>query len=161
MAKIGFLGLGHMGRPMAENLVKAGHAIIEDNVFHDTHMPAILAGPEFFWGEAPELQGLTIRHNTFENIDAPNISIATFDSDTGISNHDVTIEDNTFSDYGRTPVIYLAKDPRGAVIHVRNTDGVTVQNNHIGPAQSGCPAVERVQTEVCRNVKVNQPEDAQ
>jgi 3-hydroxyisobutyrate dehydrogenase len=27
MAEIGFLGLGHMGRPMADNLVKAGHRV--------------------------------------------------------------------------------------------------------------------------------------
>jgi hypothetical protein len=148
-------------------LVKAGNAIIEDNVFHDTHMSAILAGPEFFWGEGPELRGLTIRHNTFENVDAPNISVATFDSDAGISNRDVTIEDNTFSDYGRQSVIYLlsgsdpVKYPRGTVIHVRNTDGVTIQNNHIGPAAAGTPAVERIQTEVCKNVKVSQTEGAQ
>src|SRR3990167_341556 len=28
MTTIGFIGLGHMGRPMAENLLKAGHAVI-------------------------------------------------------------------------------------------------------------------------------------
>ncbi|MBY0378040.1 MAG: NAD(P)-binding domain-containing protein, partial [Gammaproteobacteria bacterium] len=27
MSKIGFIGLGHMGGPMAENLVKAGHSL--------------------------------------------------------------------------------------------------------------------------------------
>ena len=27
MAKIGFIGLGNMGLPMAQNLVKAGHAV--------------------------------------------------------------------------------------------------------------------------------------
>ena len=27
MAKIGFIGLGNMGLPMAGNLVKAGHAV--------------------------------------------------------------------------------------------------------------------------------------
>ena len=27
MTSIGFLGLGNMGRPMAENLVKAGHTV--------------------------------------------------------------------------------------------------------------------------------------
>ncbi|OYV40370.1 MAG: 3-hydroxyisobutyrate dehydrogenase, partial [Rhodospirillales bacterium 20-64-7] len=27
MAKIGFIGLGNMGAPMAANLVKAGHAV--------------------------------------------------------------------------------------------------------------------------------------
>ena len=28
MAKIGFIGLGNMGLPMAGNLVKAGHAVV-------------------------------------------------------------------------------------------------------------------------------------
>ena len=27
MAKVGFVGLGHMGSPMARNLVKAGHTV--------------------------------------------------------------------------------------------------------------------------------------
>ena len=27
MAKIGFIGLGNMGQPMAANLVKSGHAV--------------------------------------------------------------------------------------------------------------------------------------
>ena len=27
MAHIGFVGLGHMGYPMAQNLIKAGHAV--------------------------------------------------------------------------------------------------------------------------------------
>ena len=27
MARIGFIGLGNMGLPMAQNLVKAGHAV--------------------------------------------------------------------------------------------------------------------------------------
>ena len=27
MAKIGFIGLGNMGLPMAQNLLKAGHAV--------------------------------------------------------------------------------------------------------------------------------------
>ena len=27
MAKIGFIGLGHMGKPMVRNLLKAGHSL--------------------------------------------------------------------------------------------------------------------------------------
>ena len=27
MARIGFIGLGNMGLPMAQNLIKAGHAV--------------------------------------------------------------------------------------------------------------------------------------
>lgn len=138
-------------------LVKTQHSTIENNIFHDTHMPAILAGPEFFWGEGPELTGLEIRGNTFRNIDAPNISVATFVSPTGIANRGVTIENNTFENYGRTAVIYMAKDPRGAVIHVQNTDGVVIRNNHIGPRQAGCPVVDPIQVDpaTCRNVQIS------
>ena len=138
-------------------LVKTGHSVIEDNLFHDTHMPAILAGPEFFWGEAPQLRGLTIRNNTFKNIDAPNISIATFNSPTAIANKDVTIENNTFEDYGRFPVVYMPKDPPGVVIQVHNTDGVTIRGNHIAPAAPGCPNVDPiiVDKDTCRNVNIS------
>ena len=136
-------------------LVKTGHSLIEDNLFYDTHMPGILAGPEFYWGEGPELRGLIIRHNTFRNIDAPNIEVATFDSPTAIANHDVTIEDNTFEDYGRFPVIYKRHDPIGVAIWVRNTDGVTIRNNHIAPPAPDCPKVNPIDVEVCRNVHVS------
>ena len=136
-------------------LVKTGNSLIEDNLFQDTHMPGILAGPEFYWGEGPELRGLIIRHNTFRNIDAPNITVATFDSPTGISNRDVTIEGNTFENYGRFPVIYKRQDPIGVAIWVRNTDGVTIQNNHIAPPAPGCPQVNPIAVEVCRNVHLS------
>lgn len=139
-------------------LVKTQHSLIENNVFHDTHMPAILAGPEFFWGEGPELTGLEIRGNTFRNIDEPNISVATFVSPTGTANRAVTIENNVFEDYGRTAVIYMTKDPRGAVIHVQNTDGVVIRHNRIGARQPGCPEVDPIQVDpaTCRAVQVSQ-----
>ena len=136
-------------------LVKTGQSLIEDNLFHDTHMPAILAGPEFFWGEGPALRGLVIRRNVFKNVDAPNISVATFNSPTGISNHGVTIQDNTFEDYGQVPVIYMPKDPPGVVIQVRNTDTVTIQGNCIAPPAPACPKVDPIVVENCRNVRVN------
>lgn len=136
-------------------LVKTGKSVIEDNLFHDTHMPGILAGAEFFWGEGPALRGLVIRRNVFRNIDAPNISVATFNSPTGISNRDVTIEDNTFEDYGRFPVVYMSKDPQGVAIQVHNTDGVTIKGNHIAPPGEGCPKVDPIVVGTCRNVQVN------
>ena len=136
-------------------LVKTGHSIIEDNYFHDTHMPAIIAGPEFFWGEAPELRGLIIRHNTFKNVDAPNISIATFDSPASIANHDVTIEDNTFEDYGHFPVVYMPHDPPGVAIQVRNTDGLIIKNNHIGAPPKENPGVNPILVETSKNMQVS------
>lgn len=134
-------------------LVKTPHSVIEDNFLHDTHMPGILAGPEFFWGEGGQLQGLTIRRNTFENIDAPNISIATFDAPTGSANRDVTIEDNTFEHYGRMPVVYMAKDPPGLAMQIRNTDGLTIQNNHIVPPDAGVPKVNPIVVTTSQNVR--------
>ncbi len=41
MAKIGFIGLGHMGLPMAINLIKAGHSVtgydLQENLVQDLH----------------------------------------------------------------------------------------------------------------------------
>ena len=37
MAKIGFIGLGHMGAPMAANLLNAGHELL----VYDLKQPAI------------------------------------------------------------------------------------------------------------------------
>jgi len=135
-------------------LVKTGHSVIEDNDFHDTHMPAIFAGPEFFWGEGPQLRGLIIRKNRFHNIDGPNISVATFDSPAITANQDVTIEDNTFEDYGRLSVVYNGYDRQGVVIKVCNTDRVTIANNHIAPPPLGCPKVDPLEIETCKDVQV-------
>jgi len=118
-------------------------------------MPAILAGPEFFWGEGPQLRGLVIRRNVFRNIDAPNISVATFNSPADVSNRDVTIEDNTFENYGRTPVIYLRNDPYGVAIQVHNTDGLIIRNNHIAPPAPTCPKVDPILVVGCRNTQVS------
>jgi len=135
-------------------LVKSGHSVIEDNDFHDTHMPAILAGPEFYWGEGPQLRGLLISHNRFTNIDGPNISVAVFDSATVIANKDVTIKDNTFEDYGRLPVVYRRFDRQGVVIKACNTDGVTIEGNTIKPPPPGCPKVDPIEIDTCKNVQV-------
>ncbi len=140
-------------------LVKTGHSVIEDNLFYDTHMPGVLAGPEFFWGEGPELRGLIIRHNVFRNIDAPNIQVATFTSAAGISNRDVTIEDNTFENYGQLPVIYMRDSPRGAAIEARNTDGVTIRNNQMKPSASTPYGVNPIVVETCRNVQMTPAKD--
>ena len=92
--------------------------------------------------------------SSFRNIDAPNISVATFNSPTGISNRNVMIEDNTFEDYGRVPVIYMRYDPQGVAIQVRNTDGVTIRGNHIGLPPARTPAGKQIVVSTCTNVKV-------
>lgn len=44
MAKIGFIGLGIMGRPMAINLIKAGHEVTAFDVFPEAIKPVVEAG---------------------------------------------------------------------------------------------------------------------
>ena len=45
MAKIGFIGLGIMGSPMARNLMKAGHAVVAFDVVPALLDSAVGAGP--------------------------------------------------------------------------------------------------------------------
>ena len=44
MANIGFIGLGNMGGPMAENLLKAGHALKVYDLSADAVAKAVEAG---------------------------------------------------------------------------------------------------------------------
>jgi 3-hydroxyisobutyrate dehydrogenase len=44
MARIGFIGLGNMGGPMAANLVKAGHAVTAFDVSGERVAAAVSAG---------------------------------------------------------------------------------------------------------------------
>jgi 3-hydroxyisobutyrate dehydrogenase len=44
MAKIGFIGLGHMGGPMARNLIKAGHALMAFDLVPAALEAAVAAG---------------------------------------------------------------------------------------------------------------------
>jgi len=44
MAKIGFIGLGHMGGPMARNLIKAGHALMVFDLVPAALEAAVAAG---------------------------------------------------------------------------------------------------------------------
>ena len=104
--------------------------------------------------KAPQLRGLIIRKNRFHNIDGPNISVATFDSPAIVANQDVTIEDNTFEDYGVLPVVYNRYDRQGVVIKVQNTDRVTITHNHIAPPAPSCPKIDPIEIDTCKNVQV-------
>ncbi len=46
MAKIGFIGLGHMGLPMVKNLIKAGHSVKGFDLFPEAVKAAAEAGME-------------------------------------------------------------------------------------------------------------------
>lgn len=49
--KIGFIGLGNMGGPMALNLIKAGHSLIVHDIRRDMAEPHLAAGAT--WAETP------------------------------------------------------------------------------------------------------------
>ena len=50
--KIGFIGLGNMGGPMALNLMKAGHSLIVNDVRREAAKPHLEGGAT--WGESPQ-----------------------------------------------------------------------------------------------------------
>ena len=50
--KIGFIGLGNMGGPMALNLMKAGHALVVHDVRRDAAKPHLEGGAT--WAESPQ-----------------------------------------------------------------------------------------------------------
>jgi len=49
--KIGFIGLGHMGSPMALNLLHAGYSVVVHDVRHDTGADHLAAGAT--WADTP------------------------------------------------------------------------------------------------------------
>lgn len=135
-------------------LIKAPDSLIEGNTFYDTHSPAILAGPEFYWGEAPPVRNLTIRNNRFVNVDVSNIYVGVFDSDASTDNRNIVIEGNNFEGYGRQAVMHN-QGRRGNAVLVRNADGVTIRGNTFGPPAPGAPpGARRLAVEVSRNVTV-------
>ena len=81
-------------------LAKCSNAVIENNMFYNTHMASILAGPEFYWGEAPAVRNLVIRNNRFVNIDGSSINLGCHHSNKSYDNLDILIEGNTFENYG-------------------------------------------------------------
>ena len=50
--RIGFIGLGNMGGPMALNLIKAGHALIVNDVRPEAATPHLQAGAK--WADGPQ-----------------------------------------------------------------------------------------------------------
>ena len=50
--KIGFIGLGIMGRHMASNLMKAGHELVVHDVRHEAAVPHCQAGAK--WADTPQ-----------------------------------------------------------------------------------------------------------
>ena len=50
--RIGFIGLGNMGGPMALNLIKAGHSLIVNDVRRDAAAPHLASGAK--WADSPQ-----------------------------------------------------------------------------------------------------------
>ena len=50
--RIGFIGLGNMGGPMALNLIKAGHSLIVNDVRRDAAAPHLQKGAK--WADSPQ-----------------------------------------------------------------------------------------------------------
>ena len=119
-------------------LVKGAAAVIEDNTFYNTHMTAILAGPEFYWGEAPAVRNLVIRNNRFTNIDGASINLGCHHSEESRDNKNILIEGNVFEHYGARGGIGIV-GKQGTAVLIRNADRVTVQNNSFGSPAATAP----------------------
>ena len=50
--RIGFIGLGNMGGPMADNLIKAGHALIVNDARREAAAPHLAKGAK--WADSPK-----------------------------------------------------------------------------------------------------------
>ena len=135
-------------------LMKSQGSLIEENTFYDMHMPAILAGPEFYWSEAPPVRNLTIRHNRFVNNDVSNIYVACFESQASRDNRNIVIEGNRFEGYGRFPSV-ARQGRQGVAVHVSNAEGVTIRGNTFGAAAPTAPQdAPRVLVEHSRHVRL-------
>ena len=82
-------------------LIKASHSLVDNSVCHDTVMAGIIIGPNFFWDEGPETQGIIVQNNVFRNVSGPNIIVGNGGSPVAPSVTGVTIINNQFVDYGR------------------------------------------------------------
>jgi hypothetical protein len=133
-------------------LCKTSNSIIENNTFYNTHMTAILVGPEFYWGEAPAVRNLTIRNNHFINIDGSCINIGCFNSDNSYDNKNILIEGNVFENYGAKGGVGIS-GIQGTAVLIRNADGVVLRNNIFKPAAPTAPKDSKpVVIEVSKNV---------
>jgi hypothetical protein len=136
-------------RARALNL-KSQNTLIENCTFHGCEMPAVFAGAEIWWGEAPAVSNLTIRNCRFVNCNQNNI-VVQYDgvgSDCNArDNKNILIEGNTF-------VNYAAHGTRtGGAVLVRYGNGVTVQNNDFSQRSPNAPLdVPRLVIEKCDNV---------
>jgi hypothetical protein len=146
-------------------LIKASDTLIENNVFHDTAMTSILVGPEFYWDEGPGVRHLIIRSNRFENISGSSIFVAAHTTQSefpphrsddhplpeSLVNHDITIEGNTFVNYGHFKNGVAGR--QGTPIYLRNVDGAVIKNNKFVSRDPACPETPAIVIEASKNVQ--------
>jgi len=123
-----------------------GHANIriENNIFQNTSLAAIIIAPDSYWLEGPVTEDVVINSNTFSGChyasDALEGTVAvdvehTASRRVGVPNgaaHNVTITNNIF------------RQTYTAALSCRSVDGLVVQGNQIGAVwngQSGRPAI--------------------
>ncbi|BDI29054.1 hypothetical protein CCAX7_11050 [Capsulimonas corticalis] len=92
----------------------------------------IEAGMETYWGEGPQCKNVTIKNNTFSDMDGCSVDIGIFATNgpSGLS-HDQTnidIENNLFQNGGQHAV-WNDVMPRGIALRLANASGATVKNN--------------------------------
>ena len=139
-------------------LVKTSDSLIESNIFYNTHMTAILAGPEFYWGEAPAVRNLVIRGNRFIDIDGSSINLGCHRSTNSYDNRNILIEGNIFENYGALGGVGIS-GIQGTAVLIRNADGVVIQHNKFGPPAPTAPQDARpLVIEVSRHVRVTDNE---
>lgn len=105
-------------------LVKSHDALIEDSTIYDSHY-GLQAGTETYWSEGPQLLNLTVRHCTFENVDAPGLDIGIFDSRASRDCRNILVENCVFRANGQRRNRY----PQGVGLRLRNVDGAVVRGN--------------------------------
>jgi len=114
-------------------VLKCPNSNIENNTFYQTPW-CIFAAAETFWHGGPAPTGITIRNNTFQDIDIAPIEFETRYSTVTGSCKNILVEGNTFQNCGaHSPfadgVYGPQTDIRGGGVSMRNTDTATIRNN--------------------------------
>ena len=139
MAKIGWIGLGNMGNPMSQNLVKAGHEVIVWNRTKSKADEVIAAGAT--WGDSPKEVAEKSDFIFTMVADGPTLHAVTLGADgvlEGISAGKVVIDMSTVSP-AESEKVNDALEAKGAKLIRGPVTGSTVlaQNASLGILASG------------------------
>jgi hypothetical protein len=105
--------------------LKCQNCTVQGCDFYNCQMAPIEAGPEMWWGEAPDIHNLKIVNSRFYSFNEPAIDIGIFganeDTNTALDNQNILIEGNRFDKWGKDGAIRL-----------RNAQHVVLKNNWFG-----------------------------